>query len=150
VTFLTPTNFRQLPPVWEISQPFHIDAAAEVAYDTDPVIWARNHILAVLLTNPGERVMRPTYGAGIFNFVWENDDPLAEQTIINTVQAAVAAWEPSITLNAVNFVPQPNFSGVVNLNIEFSVGTPPTAYSVTISLGGQGIEIPIPALPMTT
>lgn len=150
MSFVVPTNFRQLPPVWEMSQPFSIDSAAEVSYDTDPVIWARNHILAVLLTNPGERVMRPTYGAGIFSFVWENDDPLAEQTIINAVQTAVATWEPNVTLNTINFVPQPDFSGIVMLDIAFSVGNPPTSYSVTISLGGTGIEVPIPALPATT
>jgi len=150
VTFLVPANFRQLPPTWEMSQPFSIDGAAEVAYDTDPAVWARNHILAVLLTSPGERVMRPTYGAGIFRFVWENDDPLREQQIISAVQTAVATWEPNITLNSIKFIQQPDFSGIVNLDIEFSVGAPPTVYSITISLGGQGVEVPIPALPATT
>jgi uncharacterized protein len=141
VSFIVPTNFRQLPPVWEVAQPFNIDATGGVAYDIDPVVWARNHILAVLLTNPGERVMRPTYGAGIFDFVWENDDPLTEQTIISSVQNAVKLWEPNVTINEIDFVPQPDFSGVVVLDIHFTVGMSPTTYTVTISLGGTGVEV---------
>jgi hypothetical protein len=124
-----------------MSQPFNIDAVGEVGYDTDPVAWARNHIVAVLLTNPGERVMRPTYGAGILNFVWENSDPLTEQQIINDVKQSVALWEPNITLNKVQFIPQPDFSGVVMLEIAFSVGVAPTTHSVTITLGGTGVEV---------
>jgi phage baseplate assembly protein W len=141
VSFIVPTNFRQLPPVWEMAQPFNIDAAGEVAYDTDPVAWARNHILAILLTNPGERVMRPSYGAGIFNFVWENGDPLIENQIINDVQQAVAVWEPNVTINQIDFIPQPDYSGVVMLDIQFSVGSAPTTYSVTVTLGGVGVEV---------
>ena len=128
MTFLVPTNFRQLPPVFEMAQPFNIDAIGEVAYDTDPAAWARNHILAILLTSPGERVMRPGYGAGIFNFVWENDDQLVQAQIINNIRQAVAVSEPNILLQTVAFVPQPDFSGVVTLDIAFSVGASPTSY----------------------
>jgi hypothetical protein len=141
VTFIVPTNFRQLPSVWEVSQPFRINSAAQVSYDDDPVAWARNHILAVLLTNPGERVMRPNYGAGIFNFVWENSDPLKEAEVINDIQQSVATWEPNIMLHTVKFVPQPDYSGTVLLDIEFSVGAAPTVQTVTITLGGSGIEV---------
>lgn len=141
MSFIVPTNFRQLPPVWEIALPFNIDAIGEVAYSDDPVIWARNHILAILLTSPGERVMRPTYGAGIFNFVWENSDPLLEQQIINDVQQAVALWEPNVTINNIEFLPEPDYSGIVMLDISFSVGSAPTVHNLSVTLGGTGIEV---------
>ena len=142
MTFLSPTNFRQLPEVWEMAQPFNIDVVGEVAYDTDPAAWARNHILALLLTSPGERVMRPGYGAGIYNFVWENDDQLVQAQIIANIRQAVAMSEPNITLQTLQFVQQPDFSGVVTLDISFSVGASPTTY--TISLGGPGVETMAP------
>ena len=85
--------------------------------------------------------MRPSYGAGIFNFVWENGDPLIENQIINDVQQAVAVWEPNVTINQIDFVPQPDYSGVVMLDIQFSVGSAPTTYSVTVTLGGVGVEV---------
>ena len=152
MTFVTPNNvlltnnnFRQLPPVWEMSQPFNIDPAGEVAYDADPVSWARNHILAVLLTNPGERVMRPGYGAGIYNFVFENDDPLTEAQIINERSSdAVATWEPNITLNGIALHPADRTTaGTVLLDIAFTVGNAPTVYSVSVTLGGTGVEVPV-------
>ena len=141
MSFIVPTNFRQLPPVWEMSQPFNIDTAGEVAYDSDPVVWARNHILAVCLTNPGERVMRPNYGAGIFNFVFEMQDPLIEAQVVNAVQDAVANYEPNIRIHSVNFVPQPDFSGVAILDISFSVGANPTPHSAMVPLNGSAVEI---------
>jgi Bacteriophage baseplate protein W len=141
MSFIVPTNFRQLPPVWETAQPFNINATGAVAYDVDPVSWARNHILAVLLTNPGERVMRPNYGVGIHGFVWENQDPLTEQQMLTTIQQAVNTWEPNITLHELRFVPQPEFSGIMDLEISFSVGAIPTIHVISFSLGGTGVEI---------
>lgn len=141
MSFIVPSNFRQLPPVWEIAQPFNIDATGAVAYDVDPVAWARNHILAVLLTNPGERVMRPSYGVGIYSFVWENPDPLVEQQMLTNIRQAVNIWEPNVTLHELAFVPQPDFSGIMYLEISFSLGSAPTVHTVTFSLGGTGVEI---------
>lgn len=143
MSFIVPANFRQIPPVWEMAQPFRINVNGAVAYDTDPVAWARNHILALLLTIPGERVMRPSYGVGLYGFVWENQDPLVEQQMITNMNNAMANWEPNITLQELQFVPQPNYSGVVELQIAFSVGIAPTVHSVSFSLGGTGVEVTV-------
>lgn len=143
MTFLIPANFRQLPPVWEVAQPFSIGVSGEVSYDTDPVKWATNHILAILLTNPGERVMRPSYGAGVYGFVWENQDPLIEQNIIATINTQLATYEPNITVNEVEFV-QSDISmmnGVVMLVVSFTVGNSPTTYTFSVSLNGSQVEI---------
>ena len=137
MSFIVPANSGQIPTTFEMSQPFNIDAVGEVAYDTDPMIWARNHIVALLLTNPGERVMRPTYGAGVLNYVWENDDLLSEAQMISTIQRAVASWETNITLNTIDFIPQPDFSGIVVLDIAFSIGS--SASNVVVSLGSGGV-----------
>jgi hypothetical protein len=141
VSFIVPSSFRQLPPVWEVAQPFNISVTGMVAYDVDPVAWASNHILAVVLTNPGERVMRPTYGAGLQNFVWENQDPLVEQQMLASIRTAVNVSEPNVTLHELQFVPTPDFSGQVELHISFSIGAAPTIHTVTFSLGGIGVEV---------
>lgn len=142
MTFLIPANFRQLPPVWEMAQPFSIDASGEVAYDSDPVRWATNHILAILLTSAGERVMRPTYGAGVYGFVWENQDPLVEQNIVATINTQLATYEPNITVNEVEFVQTlAQMNGIVVLMVSFTVGNSPTTYTFTVSLNGSQVEI---------
>jgi len=141
MSFVVPTNYRQLPTSWEMAQPFHIDATGAVAFDVDPVRWATNHILALLLTNPGERVMRPTYGVGIFNMVWENDNPVVEATIVSAINMGLSMYEPNITVIDVEFTQQPQFSGIMNLLIHFTVGNAPTTYSTAVNLNGSGVEI---------
>lgn len=145
MTFIVPANFRQLPPVWEIAQPFQIDSTGAVAFDADPRRWAINHILAILLTIPGERVMRPTYGVGIYRFVFENDDPIEEQNIIADFNTQIATYEPNITITEVEFVRQsePNYSGIVIMMISFTVGNSPTTYTFSVNLNGSQVEITV-------
>lgn len=141
MTFLVPANFRQLPPVWEIAQPFNIDATGTVAFDADPMRWATNHILALLLTNPGERVMRPTYGVGIYGFVWENQDPIEEQNFITAINMGLATYEPNINVTEVEFMQQPQYTGVVVLMISFTVGNSPTTHTFSVNVTGNQVEI---------
>lgn len=118
-----------------------LTSSGSVAIETDPVAWARNHILAILLTAPGERVMRPTYGVGVLNYVFESTDPFSEQNLVNQVQMAVSLWEPTITINQCRVVQQEAFSGIFQLQITFSIGSSPTTHTVVFSLGGSGIEV---------
>jgi len=141
MTFILPANFRQLPPTWEVAQPYHVDATGAVAQDADPVQWAKNHILALLLTNPGERVMRPTYGVGIYSMVWENDNPVIEQQLTAAINQGLAIWEPNITVMECEFIPQPDFSGVMDLHIAFVVGSRPSVYTLAVSMNGTTVEV---------
>lgn len=141
MSFLAPANFRQLPNVWEVSQPFHVDATGAVAFDLDPAQWARNHILALLLTNPGERVMRFTYGVGVPRMLFENDNPLIEQQMTAAINQGLAIWEPNITVQTVEFIQQPQYSGIMELDIQFTVGSNPTTHSMAVTLGGTTVEI---------
>jgi phage baseplate assembly protein W len=141
MTFIVPANFRQLPTSWEMAQPFHIDATGAVAFDVDPVAWATNHILALLLTNPGERVMRPTYGVGIFALVWENDNPVVEANVITSINIGLSMYEPNINVVQCQFTQQPQYSGIMNLILHFTVGNAPTVYTTAVNLNGSGVEI---------
>jgi phage baseplate assembly protein W len=141
MAFVVPSNFRQLPQTWEMAQPFRIDATGAVGFDFDPVRWAQGHILALCLTKSGERVMRPTYGVGLYNYVFEYNDPLVEAQMVQAIQNGVAMWEPTITINSCSLVPQAPFSGIFEVSIAFSVGSLPTQYTVSFTLGGQGIEV---------
>jgi hypothetical protein len=141
MSFLTPSGFRQLPPVWEMAQPFRVDANGTVGFDADPARWATNHILALLLTNPGERVMRPTYGVGIYRFVWENDDPVTEQNFITAINMGLASYEPNINVTEVEFIRQPQYTGIVVLTIAFTVGNSPTSHTFSVDITGNQVEI---------
>jgi len=141
MTFVQPANFRQLPLQREMGQPFHIDAAGSVAHEFDPARWARSHILAILLTNPGERVMRPTYGAGLQRQLFENDDSVIETQLNTAIRQQLATYEPNVQISECKFVFTADYSGVMELQIAFWVGSNPSLRTVAITIDGTAIEV---------
>jgi phage baseplate assembly protein W len=135
------TSFRFLPTVQEMVQPFQFDVTGGVATSTDPNIWARDHIMALLLTSPGERVMRPTYGVGLRSFVFENNDIFVETQVVNSIRDGLALWEPQITLTDVQIVPMPPDFGTFEFRISYQLGSVPTRYELLFSISGQGVEV---------
>jgi phage baseplate assembly protein W len=84
--------------------PVQLDQAADVemaAYEDD----IREAIQVILGTRPGERVMRPDFGAGLHQLVFE---PISTTTITlarHRVEEALVRWEPridnvTVTVNA--------------------------------------------------
>ena len=73
-------------------------ALATVAYEED----IRQSIRIILGTNPGERVMRPDFGAGLRSFVFEPADAGVMHRVQQRVQEALIDWEPRIDVITVN------------------------------------------------
>jgi uncharacterized protein len=71
---------------------------AEAAYEED----IRQAIRIILGTNPGERVMRPDFGAGLSTFVFEPVNTTTMALLQTRVQTALVAWEPRIDVEAVS------------------------------------------------
>ena len=60
--------------------------------ETDDIeVHVRDRILAVLFTRPGERVMRPRFGAGLDAQVFENISPLALSAIEYRIRESLSA-----------------------------------------------------------
>jgi uncharacterized protein len=70
---------------------------ALAAYEED----IRQAIRIIMGTNPGERVMRPDFGAGLGAFVFEPVNPTTMARLQSRVQEALVAWEPRIDVEAV-------------------------------------------------
>jgi phage baseplate assembly protein W len=91
----------------------HIAAAA---YDED----VRQAILIILGTNPGERVMRPDFGAGLAGFVFEPMTPTTIEALRQRVQESLVDWEPRIDVQRVTVTPVPA-EGKVLIDVAFRV-----------------------------
>jgi hypothetical protein len=65
---------------------------ALVQYEND----IREAILIILGTDLGERVMRPTFGAGLNDFVFEPLNSTTLHLVQTRVHDALVAWEPRI------------------------------------------------------
>lgn len=65
----------------------------------------RQSILTILETEPGERVMRPSFGCGLRRFLMEPNSAATRARIAREVERALAAWEPRIAVGGVDVVP---------------------------------------------
>ncbi len=84
-----------------IDYPFHFDGRGRTA-ETDSSGHIRDLIEQVLLTAPGERVMRPGFGSGVMQLVFAAASPEVAATTQFLVQGALQQWlSDLITVEAV-------------------------------------------------
>ncbi len=74
-----------------IDFPLHVDGRGRTAA-TDDADHLRDLIEQVLMTAPGERVMRPNFGSGLLGLVFEPGGPEAAATTQYLVQGALQQW----------------------------------------------------------
>lgn len=100
--------------------PIGVDANRRIAlseYEDD----IREALRIILLTSKGERVMRPEFGAGLHDFVFES----MSATTIGRMQAAVTdalvKWEPRVQVIGVTVEPEHGEIGKLLIDIEYRV-----------------------------
>jgi phage baseplate assembly protein W len=89
----------------------------------------RQAIRIILDTDPGERVMRPDFGAGLRALVFE---PINTQTLALTrhrVEQALILWEPRIDSVTVKVSAQPE-QGLIAIEVRYRVRTTNTFYNL--------------------
>ena len=67
----------------------------------------RQSLRLILSTAPGERVMRPDFGCGIHDLVFEPLTPALRTLITDRVKTALTRWEPRIDLTNVDVSDDP-------------------------------------------
>jgi phage baseplate assembly protein W len=89
---------------------------ATVAYETD----IQQSIRIILGTAPGERVMRPDFGAGLKTLLFEPMNTTTAALAQYNVQKALIQWEPRIDQITVTVTPQPS-TGCLMIDIRYRV-----------------------------
>lgn len=92
-------------------------AIALVAYEEA----IRQSILIILGTNPGERVMRPDFGAGLNAFLFEPISFSTMQRVKQRVEEALIDWEPRIDVEQVRVSNDRSEPGKLMINIDYRV-----------------------------
>jgi Bacteriophage baseplate protein W len=82
-----------------------------------------NAIWMILGTAPGERVMRPDFGCGIYDMVFEVGSTSTTERIANLVRQALVRWEPRIDLLSVTAARDADTPAVLLIQIEYRVRT---------------------------
>jgi phage baseplate assembly protein W len=87
--------------------PLRLDAKGRLATVEGEELVAQA-IRLVLMTNPGERAMRPRFGAGLAALVFEAPSPQTMLLVERRVREALVRFEPRVDVDAVSATADPN------------------------------------------
>jgi len=80
------------------------ESGAALAYVDGPEK-VRQSILIILDTDPGERVMRPTFGCGLRRYLMKPNTTATRALLQREVERALSSFEPRISLSGVTVDP---------------------------------------------
>ena len=90
---------------------------AMTAYEED----IQQSIRIILGTDPGERVMRPGFGAGLNRFVFEPVNPTTMTQMRTRVREALVDWEARIDVLDVNVFTDNDERNRLNIEVHYRV-----------------------------
>ena len=68
----------------------------------------KNDILQLLLTSPGERVMRPDFGTVVRKAPFEQGDSRLMNAIKDSIMEALSIYEPRVEINDIQLTMEPD------------------------------------------
>lgn len=97
----------------------------------------REVLLNILLTRPGERLMRPEFGAGLLDFMHQPNNETTRHLLANVVRKSIQQWEPRIVVETVEVVPDSVNLSEVHLTIRYHMrhGVTPMNFTLALNLG---------------
>lgn len=123
----------------EISLPFRLNPQGRVATTVDPAEAGRAHITTFLLTDPGERIMRPDFGSPIRSAVFEPLNELTATLLLERCRDKVSQYVSGVVLRNLS-APVDSAAATLQVTVEFAlaVGAGEGAVrTTTISTGGS-------------
>ena len=81
--------------------PIQPGPGGSLSYSSGPDL-VRQSIWLILDTEPGERVMRPTFGCGLRRYLMRPNTVATRTLIERDVESALALWEPRVELQRVS------------------------------------------------
>lgn len=100
--------------------PVGVDSRGRIAmstYEED----IKEAILIILRTQKGERVMRPDFGCGIYDYVFSSINTATLTLIERTVREAITEWEPRVEIEKIEISTEEADQGRLLISIDYRV-----------------------------
>ena len=94
----------------------------------------RQSIQVILRTQPGEQLMRPTFGAGLERFLHEPNTVTTRRRIRDLITDALEQWERRISLEKVEVWEVPDDPSRIRVEIAYRVRRNGTAQQLGLTL----------------
>ncbi len=75
----------------------------------------------ILLTSPGQRVMRPTFGCRIHELLFAPNNGATAAKAMVFVEDALAMWEPRIIVNEVHVYPDTHQANRLMIDVQYKL-----------------------------
>jgi phage baseplate assembly protein W len=98
----------------------------------------REAVRIVLMTAPGERLRRSTFGAGLDTFLFEPNTTMTRRQLEDRITRALAAWEPRISLESVDVDEDPADPSSAIATVTFRIVASQSLERVTASISLAG------------
>jgi uncharacterized protein len=131
-------TLRPLPPrpvVWPLLPVPDDDGRLDFATLEDGV---RDMIRVILLTRPGEQLMRPEFGAGLQRFLEQPNTVEVRRRLRDTVAAALTRWEPRIAVDEVEVAELPDRPTVVRVQVTYRIRRTGAARALALTVPLRG------------
>lgn len=112
-----------------VSIPFSAPNVFTSVYTTQEQL--KYNIINYLLTNKGERLFQPNFGANIRNQLFEQITPQAADEVEGVIRAGVEAYFPTVIVQDLKVIP---YGDTNSININFTYNITNTGQSDQISL----------------
>ncbi|ACE82642.1 GPW/gp25 family protein [Cellvibrio japonicus] len=114
-----------------------VDSQGRLLYARDDLS-VREVIRNVLLTAPGERLMRAEFGAGLLDFIHQPNNETTRTLIASLVRKAIEQWETRVRVEEVAVVPDPQSLTQVQILIRYQMrhSPQPLQLALGMDLGG--------------
>lgn len=112
--------------------PIKVNARGGMSWSSGPDR-IRDAIWLVLATAAGERVMRPTFGAGINNYLFDSNSAVERTRLAADIRDALTRWEPRISLVNVD-VRAGDEPSLVNVTVDYTIRTTNELFNLVFPL----------------
>ncbi|WP_437534798.1 GPW/gp25 family protein [Sorangium sp. So ce726] len=98
----------------------------------------RDAIRVILLTEPGERLLRPDFGAGLRRFLFEPNTVTTRRAIEDAITTALKDWEARIAVESVIVEEEPDDPRAVLATVTYRLVATSAVERVSLSVGVAG------------
>lgn len=98
----------------------------------------RDQIRIILLTRPGEQLMRPDFGAGLEEFVHDSNSLQTRRRMRDEIQQNLAGWEPRIELDRVEVFEVPETPSFIRVEVYYRIRRTGLAQQVNLTVEVEG------------
>jgi|TARA_B100000902_G_C27045953_1_gene781697 phage baseplate assembly protein W len=118
------------------------DGVFDLIVDTEEALL--QDLYMVIFTEPGEKMMQPTFGVGLKKFLFEPATPFVYENISSEIYTQVARYLPRIKIQNIRFNEAQGSPQGPDLTVDSALTSITLEYSITPLVKINSLVIPIP------